>query len=92
MDREWREGELRRKQIAEYAQDQQLQADPTDPTSLRPAPSDDSEPPIRVRHISTADMHRHTLVASAITLALAPLCDIDHSDPEDLSKVPPVSV
>jgi hypothetical protein len=89
-DREWREGTLRKRQVAENAAKLAAGADPTDFSSVLVAQPDDSEPPISFPPLTAEEVHRHSLVAAALTLAAAPL-HMRSDNPRGLAKVPPVT-
>jgi hypothetical protein len=89
--REWQIGEWRLEQIARYANDPAYRSDPTDISTIKPAPLDTSEPPAVYPTVSDEDVARATLMSTALTLAAAPGI-LDPDDPDDLMKVPPVAV
>jgi hypothetical protein len=88
---EWRHGAWREEQIKRYAADPAHNSDPTDISTAKPAPLDTSQPPAVYPTVSDDLVMRATMMSTALRLAAAPGL-IDPSDPDDLTKVPPVEV
>jgi hypothetical protein len=77
-------------QIRENARKPEYRGDPTDFSSAKAAPPDRPPPP--KPDTSPEAVQRTTLALAAVELAVAPLYLSDPTNPEDLAKVPPVSV